>query len=132
MHAKWRQTLLRSFLHVMAWVSAYILTTLIFKESPSRQAYGFLAGWWCALYIDNILNLSFEAAIIPFLVYLFIGVLAVYFTFPWIYHDVPSDVSFPYLVMLFAGAGIFVSPVLVNIIMRLLLNKVKSKRTPGR
>ena len=58
---KLRKMLLISILYVVVWILTYHLISWISNGSPSRKAYGFLSGWWNALYFSSIFEIELKA-----------------------------------------------------------------------
>jgi hypothetical protein len=126
MKSIWRKSLQNSSLYISAWVFGYGVMIVIFGHSPSRQAYGLLSGWWCALYVSYILSVNLRAAAFALLVYFCFGFLSVYFGWSWLYHDLPHAVSVTCTFVLLVGGLVFVSPILLNSIVRFFLKRQKN------
>jgi len=97
----------------------------IMEHSEARIAYGYLSGWWAALYFGYIAKLNIASSVSAFLIYCCIGILAFFFDWSWFYKGLPETVTLQYVVVLVVGAGVFVSPILINAGMRLLAGKLK-------
>jgi hypothetical protein len=128
MSTKWKQALIGGCVHVIAWVLTYALIVALFKDSAARQAYGLLAGWWCALFIDYLFHVPFKAATCPFFAYICIGILAVFYQIPWIYHDLPSELTLAYITMLALGGIVFVSPIIIDNVISSFVKKLAMRK----
>jgi hypothetical protein len=69
----------KNLIHLSVYIAGgylgYLLCILIFEDSPSREAYGLLGGWWMAAYYANFFNL--KITLIKYLLVLWIIVLLV-------------------------------------------------------
>ena len=105
-------------IHILAWLIAYAFINLLLSHSPSRVSYGYLSGWWCALYCGYIYRVGLNAFLPILIVFFASGCISVIFDWNWVYHDLPSNFSID-LILIFLGQGfVFSSPILVNLLVQ--------------
>ena len=94
-------------------------------DSEARLAYGYLTGWWAALYFGYIARFNIYSSAFAFIIYFCAGILAVFLDWSWFYKGLPISVTPSYLLILAIGGAVFVSPILINSIVRPLAEKFR-------
>lgn len=128
-----KQVFKQIVIHISGWIFPYLAIVVTATHSPSRHVYGFISGWWCALYVGYLLKISLRTALAIFLLYLCYGVLAILFGWDWFYHDIPALADFDFsltcffLFIIVTGALFFVSPIIINHFVRHLLLRSKNR-----
>ena len=117
-------------LHTGSWLLGTVITETLFSSSSARTALGVLAGWWCALYIGYILKIKIEASLIVISFYLLVAILAVLFNWEWFYHDLPNQLSFLHLLMMFLGGCLFSTPIFINALLSYVIQKIPTRFQP--
>jgi hypothetical protein len=95
------------------------------SHSEARMSYAYLTGWWGALYLGYVFNIKPLSSVIAFLVYFFLGTLAVFLDWSWFYMGLPDIISIQYLIALVVGGVAFVSPIFFNAAVRFIESKIK-------
>jgi hypothetical protein len=129
---KW---LIGAVTHGLAWVIGYFLLALFFSDSPCRSAYGLLSGWYLALYVDFIANVSLGASLLAALFFYGLLVVAMAQGWQWFFHDASAKLSgVDYLLAIVPALG-FTSPILLNAFVRYAmarLARLSKKDSDGR
>ncbi|MEX2500549.1 MAG: hypothetical protein WD397_16920 [Wenzhouxiangellaceae bacterium] len=118
---KWSTAFLQAAIHSVLWVGTILFMVSMFSQSDSRLAYGYLTAWWLSLYVGYIAGFRLLSAFIAIVIYMGVGMFAVWFDWAWFYRGLPDTVSTAYLATLLLGAVIFCSPILVNSTVRIFM-----------
>jgi len=110
-----KRIFLDSIVHVLCWMVGYWLAYEIMPHSSCKQAYGFIVGWWFALYIGFVLNIEIKSFILVFLFYIVIFVgLFLAGKASWLFHDAPERLDIMFFTIISAQAFVFASPISIN------------------
>lgn len=132
MQSQYREAILKSLLHALAWVLAYVLVIYVFDYSPSKQAYGLLSGWWCALYVGYIFNIQFRTTIVARIAYVLVGLLTASLAAPWVSHDWSSVPAADKILYDAVHSVVILSPIAINTIIILLKKRCAHASTAAR
>jgi len=124
---KWSHSLIQAFIHSALWIVGIVIVVTVMNHSSSRIAYGYLIGWWLALYVGYIARFNLLSALMSSLIYIVVGVLSVWFGWEWFYKGLPESISFSYLVTLLLGAVVFCSPILINSVVKRVSDMVQKR-----
>ena len=94
-------------------------------DSEARLAYSYLTGWWTALYFGYIARFNISSSAFAFTIYFCVGILAVFLDWSWFYKGLPTSLIPSYLLILAIGGAVFVSPILINSVIRPLAEKFR-------
>ena len=128
MFSQRRKSIKKTVAYILTCIFAYVITVAFFSGSSSRQSYGILSNWWCALYVGNILRIDDRSAPLVFAIYTILGILAPYLGWTWFYHDLPDKFTFSYGVTIAVGGLLFASPIIINNFIMHLKEKITSRR----
>lgn len=120
---KWKRITLESVIHCILWVGGIVLGHALFSHSDARLAYGYLIGWWAALYVGYVFEFDIRAGFLSFALYFLLGIIAVLRDWDWFYVDLPSRLSIAYLMINAMAAAIYSSQFIVNYSMRSIKRK---------
>lgn len=123
----WKLIVFGGLFHSIAWIVGFFLFAYVFSYSASSYAYGYLSGWWLALYVGYLTNIKFRSAYIAAFLYLILGIFSSVYNWVWFYKDFPNEISLDLFAILFIGMFVFVSPIFVNSVMRLIKQFLKKK-----
>lgn len=105
---------LQGIAHSIFWLAGFFAASELMKHSEASIAYGYLTGWWTALYLGYVCNFKFGSSVSALVLYFLSGILAIHFRWPWFYKDLPQSVTLQFMYLLFIGGAVFVSPILIN------------------
>lgn len=110
------QSITHAFVHIVAILSGYGLSALIAAED--KFSYGAASGWWLSLYIGFVANVRWPA-IMPFsILYIAFLLVDIFSNAGWFYTEGASSNPTGYFLLSLIGLPIFVSPILLNEIVR--------------
>jgi hypothetical protein len=118
MKSKWLKAIINGAIYIISWYSMYFFSIFLFKDSPANQAYAMLNGWWFALYMSQFLEkniIIFAVVSVVHLCFLLLNIFS--------FHDfsIESIDLFYY----FGNLLVFVSPILINIGIKFIVQKYK-------
>jgi hypothetical protein len=116
--------LIQGVAHTVFWLLGIFAALQLMAHSDARIGYGYLIGWWGALYCGFITNVKLPSSIVAFLIYLTVGILSVFFDWSWFYKGLPESLSIQYVITVVFGGVVFVSPILVNAMVRFVKKKL--------
>lgn len=114
---------LQGVAHSILWVAGIFAAAKLMEHSEARTAYGYLIGWWAALYFGYIGKFKIGSSVSAFIIYFCTGILAVFLRWSWFYKGLPESVTLQYIIVLVIGGAVFVSPILINSIIRLIVSR---------
>ena len=119
------QTITRAIVHTLAILIGYGLSALIAAED--KFSYGAASGWWLSLYIGLVANVRWSA-IAPFsILYITVLLVDISFNAGWFYIEGASTNPTGYFLLSLIGLPIFVSPILINEVVRRIQNVLASR-----
>jgi hypothetical protein len=121
------KSFLQSLAHSTFWIIGFFAASKLMGHSEAKFAYGYLTGWWAALYFGYIGNLKIASSVSAFIICFCVGIVAVFLNWYWFYKDLPESVTVQYMFVLIIGGGIFISPILINSVVRLLTERLRRK-----
>lgn len=127
-----RRSLVGGVAHCAFWLIGIVISFTVMAHSEARIAYGLLTGWWIALYFGYITNISISSSVFPFLIYICTGIFAVICKWTWFYKGLPETITLYYVIILLLGAAIFVSPILINEVVRKMALLLAKKDSQGK
>lgn len=111
--------------HSALWVIGIFSASQLMEHREARMAYGYLTGWWVALYFGYIGRLKVTSSVSALIIYFGVGIAAVFLDWSWFYKDLPRSVNLRYILVLVVGGVVFISPILINSIIRLFAEKLR-------
>ena len=121
---KMTKSFLQGLTHCVFWVIGFLVASKLMTHSEARIAYGYLTGWWAALYFGYIGKFNISSSVSAFIIYFCTGIIAVFFGWPWFYKGLPASLTHQYLLILAVGGAVFVSPILINLIVRKIVENL--------
>ena len=118
------KSFLQGLAHCVFWVIGFLVASKLMTHSEARIAYGYLTGWWAALYFGYIGKFNISSSVSAFIIYFCTGIIAVFFGWPWFYKGLPASLTHQYLLILAVGGAVFVSPILINLIVRKIVENL--------
>ena len=118
------KSLLQGLIHCAFWVIGFLVASKLMAHSEARIAYGYLTGWWTALYLGYIAKFKISSLVSALTIYFCTGILAVFLNWSWFYKGLPTSVTPRYLLTLAIGGAVFVSPILINLIVRKIVENL--------
>lgn len=119
------KSFLQGLIHCAFWVIGILIASKLMAHSEARIAYGYLTGWWAALYFGYIGRFKISSSVSALIIYFCTGILAVFLDWSWFYKGLPASVTPRYLLTLAIGGVVFVSPILINSIVRSFAEKFR-------
>lgn len=113
-----REWLVEPLIHLSAWIAGYQGTHLLLAGTSSVAAYASLSAWWLALYAGYVLSVKLKACVPLFIGYLIVSGGSLWLGYEWFFHDPPESLGLWLLVIAGGQALIFVSPVVINFLVR--------------
>lgn len=104
-----------SVVHILAWNSAFFAVSFLFSHSAAHQAYGEVAGWWCALYVGYVADVRLLSIIPCVFLYVVYAIAAIIINPDRFYHDLPVPLDWFVVFVVIGRALYFVSPIFVNL-----------------
>ena len=116
---------LHGLIHCAFYGIGFLMTYKLMADSEARLAYSYLTGWWTALYFGYIARFNISSSAFAFTIYFCVGILAVFLDWSWFYKGLPTSLIPSYLLILVIGGAVFVSPILINSVIRPLAEKFR-------
>jgi hypothetical protein len=76
---KMTKSFLQGLTHCVFWVIGFLVASKLMTHSEARIAYGYLAGWWAALYFGYIGKFNIFSSVSALIIYFCTGIIAVFF-----------------------------------------------------
>lgn len=112
----------KAVIHLAAWIGVGFLVGVVFADSPARLAYALLSGWWAALYVGFVFTVSTREIMLSVIFYGLIVAADMHFSWG-LFHDPPGEFSLSALVFFLPGLMIYISPILLNALVRRIISK---------
>lgn len=123
------KTISKSFIqgiaHSAFWIIGIFAASKLMEHSEAKVAYGYLTGWWAALYFGYIGKLKIASSVSAFIIYFCIGIVAVFLDWAWFYKGLPESVTTQYIFVLAIRGAVFISPILINSAVRLFAERLR-------
>ena len=117
---------LHGLIHCAFYGIGFLMAYKLMADSEARLAYGYLTGWWTALYFGYIARFNIFSSAFAFTIYFCAGILAILLDWSWFYKCLPTSLISSYLLILAIGGAVFVSPILINSIVWPLAEKFRN------
>lgn len=104
-----------SAIHILCFISGYVVTQIIFSHSDSISAYSLLNAWWFSLYVGVLTGVNLRSLL--FTLPMAVIVLSVLYTTGLgnsFYHDAPVTLSFKMVIVILMQSVLMASPILIN------------------
>lgn len=111
--------IVQAAVHTGVWVLAAVSVGMALRHSDARLAYSLLSGWWAALYAGYVFGVRTLALPASAVLYLLARIGDSGLGLGLLYHDPPKFPSSEFLVVVLLGYLLFVSPILLNELVRL-------------
>ena len=111
--------------HFLSWIAGFSIVYFAMSHSSSKEIYGIISGWWCACYFGYIASLRFKIIFPTFIAYVLICIISLIFGEAWFFHDADNKLSVHILVVILLQGCIFISPIIMNEITKMILMKIK-------
>lgn len=92
-------------------------------HSESRDVYAFIVAWWMACYVGYIANIEIKTALIAYPIYVIVLSVSFLTGHNWFYHDAPNSVNLFFIFIVLFNGILFISPMIVNKLVRTMMNK---------
>lgn len=102
----------------LGWLVGFSVILILTSDSPSKLVYAELSGWWAALYVSRACRANLLSVLFGFLLALFYFIFSVYLPLPVLNRDTPDSLNASYLIQTLLNAFIFVSPILIDMLLR--------------
>lgn len=111
-------------IHILCFISGYVMTQIIFSHSDSRNAYSLLNAWWFSLYVGVVIGANLRSLLftLPMAV-IVLTVLYVTGLGDSFYHDAPVTLSLKMAIVILMQSVLIASPILVNVGISLVTRK---------
>ena len=115
-------------IHIISWCIGFGLTTIVASHSSVSVNYAIISGWWSACYFGYILNVRGISIPFAYIVFVFLFIV-LYVNEVFSFHDMGDNIDI-FMIIIVLGQGlVFVSPILVNEIIRVVESKCITRRS---
>ena len=114
--------------HIISWCIGFGLTFAVTSHSSVSVNYGIISGWWVACYFGYILNVRAKSVPFAYIVFVFLFII-LYVNEVFSFHDMGNQIDIFMVVIVLSQGIVFISPILVNEITRIIKNKCITNRS---
>lgn len=121
-----KQSTIQAILHAVVWFGFQYLVLFLFKVSNSIDDFATISGWFAAVIFGYLWGISFKA-LLPISAFYFVAAFVDFYAKTgFFYEDIPETVSVELVILLFSGFLLFVSPIIINQLVRFVIAKIRN------